>query len=521
MTSVAFAVPEMKGHPRQIAGLWIILAGLGLYYFVAIALARALGSLGGWLAMGLAFVAGLWLILWRVELFFAVFVAFLLTFRYMVYYFSLPSQFDLLPVFLGFASILSLVRVDRVRRPRSGAFVLLLYGLFFVPWLIGALFTPASPARIGVSFAWRFHGLFLFVTAYLSNRLSREWFRKYVLLAAVILAIQLPIQILQYFNFLGSLLPVGANGVNSDYLSGTFGWLGTNQLGVFELGALYFVLFWGMLRRFSLPLIGLIALFFIPTLIGDIAFARFGLFAFPIVAVGLVALGRVTRLRRLIRYGVISLIVLPILILAFQYIGDTYVTLGSPRPFRFETLLSRERWSLYLGGEYSSDRTGRIVVGRTGALRMAFREMSLADGLQLFFGYGPDSVRVGRSSIGASAVDLPTKTTLYTFYGFDRLLLETGVLGTFLFLSLLAYLFLRVLRFVRRQPPGSDEKMLGIMYLGVWVVFVATGQFDGGWFEPFQKVMMFWLLTAGMLIIVDRVRYVRPVTDAASGLRRS
>lgn len=507
---------HLRAQPgRDNSGLTRILMGFAVYYLIVIGLSLILGGPGAWLAIMLTIGIGLFLILQKIEVFFAAFVVFLLTFRYVTYYFNMPTQFELVPVFLSFASALSLLFGGRNSQARSGTLMLVLYGIFFLPWILGAAFTSTNLPQVGISFAWRFHGLFLFATAYLHPRITTEWMRRYLIIAGVILAAQFPIQVLQALNLPGQLLPPNetyvANGLaaNADYFSGTFGWLGGDALGVLELGAIYVILCYGLIKGFSIRLIGLAVLFFIPTIVGDITFARLGVLLFPFLAISLWSLAKVNNLGRLVRSVLILFVIIAPLILALLTLGEQYAPglSAGGRFIKVSNLLDPEAWMANLSQETTNENFiyGRQA-GRATALQEAASEILQADKAQFLVGYGPDSLRVtGSTLFGTMPSRLPTKSILYSFYGFDRLLLETGVVGTGIFLAILVYPFIRVLQFARTQPAGK-QKMWAIMYMAVWLIFMATGQYDGGWFEPYQKVTIFWLLTAGILSVIDTAR---------------
>jgi len=495
-----------------------IATGVSIYYLGIIVLSMLFGAVGAWVALGFSIAVGLFLILWKIEYFLGAYVVFLFTFRYVVYYFNLPVQFELVPVFLSFASVASLIFTRRSLRTGSGNLILIVYGIFFLPWILGAAFTENSLAHMGISFAWRFHGLFLFATAYVHPRVTPDWMRRYIILGAIILAAQFPVQILQWFNIPGQLLPPNETYVsdglaaNADFFSGTFGFLGGDTLGILELGAIYIMLCYGLIKGFSTKLIGLIILFFVPTIIGDITFARLGVLAFPLVAVLLWSLGKVTDFARIARAAMVMMLIVVPTVLLLLTLGEYYApSMSAGGSFiQVSNLLDPDAWAANLSREYTNENYiyGRQS-GRGTALLEAVDETAHADRPQFLVGYGPDSLRVtGSTLFGSTPSRLPTKNILYSFYGFDRLLLETGIVGTLLFMVVLIYPFIRVLLFTRKLPLGN-LKMWGIMYLAVWFIFLATGQYDGGWFEPYQKVTVFWLLTAGILTVIDLTRQPR------------
>ena len=79
---------------------------------------------------------------------------------------------------------------------------------------------------------------------------------------------------------------------------------------------------------------------------------------------------------------------------------------------------------------------------------------------------------------------------------------ESGISGVIISSSLLLSLFFTVKKFVRRVK-NPLTKIYTEMYTVILIVFISTFQYDGGWFTPYQKIIVFWLITG---IIMKMIR---------------
>jgi len=501
-TSISQALPMARSLIRP----GHILVGLAVYYIVIIALGRFLGQTGGMLGALITLVLGLLLLLLlRCEQFFAVYIAFLLTYRTPAVLANMPGFLELGVVVVSFASVLFLLRVTKWSPlGNNGSIVLVLVGLFGLVWTISALINPVLLPQVLISGLWRFYGFFVFVTIYFSQRFSLETLKAYGNLILGIVLLQIPIQIAQTMSSPQQMVLWGTEfyGIHQDYIYGTFGPFGTRVLAVFLLFVCYGAILYGLFNRLSWKLIAIIGASFVSSILGDAAFFRFGMFVSPLVIVALLMASGSIRLRSSLRYALLLFFLLPIAFIGSQIMGENITAGGSEIPFTLGRMFSADYISWYASFTYYDPSTGYYMVGRLPGLYLAIQILGQETPVRVLVGLGPDSTRVLPSSIFSFENPQAGKFWYANQFGLDKLILEMGLLGTMIYLVLLAYLFARILRFIR-YTKLRDLKLWGLIYLSGLVIFVATGQYDGGWFEVYQKVIVFWVYTAIMLRIAD------------------
>lgn len=492
------ALPSIEKHVSDNPSLSSTFAYLLAYYSFLFLLSRS--STLHIPAIILTILIGLLLLVFDVQRFFGLFIAFLLTFRTVIWYFRLPVQFEWVPMFLSCASLVSVLRnQERVKASRDITLVIGGFFAFFLIFFTSALLNATNVTQLVVPFAWAFYGPLLFLSVYFHRELTVETLIGYVDIILIVFALQLPLQFLQVLGIPGmaKILP------HPDFYSGTFGLRGTIRLSVFLLAVIYGALIYGITHRFTLKLMTVIGVALSSSFLASAEFTMLGTLLFPFIFLPILFFAGISGIKgRLRRYVLLALVLVPILVFSLQYYGSQYILPNSARGFRGLQLFDVGKFMRYTHKEYRSERTGEIIVGRLLGLELATEKISASPLPNLLVGFGPDSTRMTESSLGVGAY---RRLVYYaSFFGFDSLMLEYGVLGASLNLSILAYIGGTVYGFVRKTS-DNEYKLYGLVYLGIFVVFMLTAQYDGGWFEPYQKVILFWVGTAGILKLKQRV----------------
>lgn len=478
--------PAIGIHIRRIG---IVSIGLVTYYGCLVLLSAS--DILSFAGLVLTVLVGVCVMLWSLRHFLLVFLMFVLTFRLVVWYADLNPLYELLPIIWSVLT-LALYFYRRAFSPGSVKHILALFLPFILIFVLSSLINNTSLMLLLSSTLWYFYGFALFISVYSSDNIPLSDYVTYAIAIILALSVQLPIQILQQiFN------PIGAV-VNPDSYSGTFGYIGTISLGVFLTCLIVSATVWMFKRGIHVVGVTLIALSFVSSIIADISFVRYAFLAcIPFIL--LISIVMSNSIRVILNY-ILRLCIVLLALIVFVYSADHILApaVGIKPRFSVSNMFNFERLDMYNNLNYFSPRSGEFTIGRQSAFYLAFSEMISSPLPQMLIGYGPGSTSVSRTGILSENGPLVKKVGYTSFYGLDRFVLELGLLGFASFIIVLLYFGIIVLKQARASG-SANAHLIASIYLSILFVFVLSIGYDGGWFTPYQKVIVFWLLTAGVL----------------------
>lgn len=312
--------------------------------------------------------------------------------------------------------------------------IMIIFGIFTA---ISAIVNKSSVFRYLYSFYSDYFRYFIVFMSVANFKLKKNFVETYMKKLYLILLMQVPIVIIQYFYYEKYWVSKGEGDIKQDYISGILGGRGTAEIGMIACLAVSFVYVLYQRKKIKLST-------FIITTIGMILILSIGEIKFCLIL--LVLMLFIMIILRLNIKGIITLL----LVLLMCYFGMNELQ----RLYGWEDILTKEAIEENLDYNYAGSNLSRMS-----AFRIA-NEQIKETGANMLFGRGIGNVKVKGTIIGKRTEFQSNNIYEFKQFTISQYLAENGWLG---FISLiLIFIYLIYVSFeLMRRVNTEQEKIIG------------------------------------------------------------
>lgn len=350
---------------------------------------------------------------------------------------------------------------------KSFRFLFLLFILLIFIGIFSGLSRGFSPVITLLGFRNYFKYILLFFLLYYLD-FDRDFYKRIVALIFVIAAIQVPVSVLEYAIFRAP-----------DWAGGTFGYHATGAMAIFVASIISLVIGVSNFYKISLKYWILSVLLFIPLTVGA---ARVGFFFIPLIAVFHLFQKKKDMKTHLI-YLILVILAIPLYNLLLHFAShfiksDILMYVKDPQLI----LLTQSGYKESVG-----------KIGRLSSIPYVFNVIK-KDFFTLLFGVGPGNA--SPSFFGS----FPGKYAGLPFWptSLVRLILEYGILGAMLYLSMFVYIYFRIGKIVNSI---KDSYWRGIIigFKGIVLLYLIATAYAAIFFTDILS-FMFWSMAAAIFV---------------------
>lgn len=360
-------------------------------------------------------------------------------------YTPIPRQLSWLPeIMIGVLTIKVLYIISRrhsiVRRSDIKTFkiLLLLFVLLIFTGVFSGILNDSSPVITMIGFRNYFKYILLFFLLYYLG-LEQDFYKKIIGFIFIIAAIQVPVSILEYTIFKAG-----------DWAGGTFGYHSTGIMAVFVASIFSLVIGLSNFDKIKLKYWALCVLLFIPLAVGS---ARAGFLFIPLILT-FHLFQKKRDIKTTLKYLILIILTIPLYYLLIYFISN-FMKSNIVMYFQNPQLVFSENLGYFGSVE---------KIGRLSSIPYIFNFIK-RDLLTFLFGIGPGNASPSFfSGFTGKYVSLPFWRT-----SFVRLLLEYGILGTSVYLSMFLYIYSRIDKLV---DSTNDSYWKGIIMGFKGIIFL-------------------------------------------------
>ena len=423
------------------------------------------------------------------------YIGYLFTYKFLIPYNSIDAILELLPIFLNFLLIIPmLIKYSQVKIYRYGFIIKLFFPLLAIvcSMLLSFFVNQSNVFELVRWNIWILNIVPLLFYVYYSRINHIILMNDIKNLLIILFLIQVPIVSMQFGD---TFLNYSSN---PDTFSGTLGPGGTSFLSFFCSMLFYFMAYDSLVKKNFLKILLLIPIILLLTFISDIVFTIVVCILFPVIILLFRKFFNINFSKRFIRNSLLISVVVLVLF-SGKRIKSIYDLVDSQ-----ESVFNSNRLNVQELVYYSSMITTNedgLKFGRSLGLLYSFNSIVESNFTNQIFGYGPGSTRSEKSVVQNTGPPKIRPVPHTNFFGIDRIILEFGFLGLFLFI----YLFFVIGKFTLGF--NSDKNLEKTYFLILFVYFIYGAVYDGGWFFNPLKNGIFWIITGLVFSYLDQKHY--------------
>lgn len=427
--------------------------------------------------------------------FIVTYIAYLLSYKFLIPYQSIDSLLELLPVFINCILVIPIfLKSKNIKIYKKGLVFNLFNPIIFIllTQFLSFLINQSSLFELLRWYLWILNTAPLFLYVYYCNLDSKLLVNIAKKLIILFFLIQIPVVMMQY----GST-PLNYSS-NPDTFSGTLGPAGTALLSFLCCILFYPVAFKALMKKEFLYISLLIPLIVLLTVVSDILFTIVVCALFPFLILVFKDFFEITISKKFLINSIL-LTTIVILFFSSSRISGILNILDAQENTFNSNRLNIEELSYY-SNMITSNEDG-LKFGRTLGLVFSFNTILDSKITNQLFGYGPGSTRSEQSIVQRAGPPKIRPVPHTNFFGADMIILEFGFIGFFALL----YLFYSIYKFTLNSKSSSDLNKIFLLLLFIYFIYGLV--YDGGWFFNPSKNGIFWIITAIIFSSIDQENF--------------